>query len=193
MMMNTGTRDLENAQGWAIALGMLLIVVGILGMGILPSIQAILAIASSSVAIRALTVALSWAFSLGAILRVIYAIQTRYGKGFWLKLIPGILYLAVGSLLLSNIGSVISLTLAVGIAIFIEGVFEVFLAFRLCRQHNWGWVLFSGMVKIIAGILIWSEWPIPGIVGLLPAISLLSTGIWSVTVSLADSRLASKA
>lgn len=193
-MMNTGTRDLENAQGWAIALGMLLIVVGILGMGILPSIQAILAIASSSVAIRALTVALSWAFSLGGILRVIYAIQTRYGKGFWLKLIPGILYLAVGSLLLSNIiGSVISLTLAVGIAIFTEGVFEVFLAFRLCRQHNWGWVLFSGMVKIIAGILIWSEWPIPGIVGLLPGISLLSTGIWSVTVSLADSRLASKA
>ncbi len=187
MTMNTGTRDLQNALGWAIALGILLIVVGILAMGALLSLLCFLAISSPLVAMRTMMVVLSWAFLIGGIFRLIYASQTRRAKGFWLKLILGILYIALGILLLSDIiGSIFPLTLALGIAIFIEGVFEVFLALRLRPKSSWSWMLLKGMIAIVVGILIGHEQPFsaPGLLVLLPGISFVSTGMWTVIVSL---------
>jgi uncharacterized membrane protein HdeD (DUF308 family) len=184
---NTKTQDLENAQGWLIALGILLILLGILAIVTLPSILAILAIASSSIALRAMTVVLSWAFLIAGILRINLGLQARYARGFWLTLVLSIFQFAISLLLLNDIiGSVFPLTLALGIAIFIEGVFEVFLAFRLRPKSSWNWLLLlKGIATIILGISIRSERPFSvfGILVLLPGISLLSTGLWTIMFS----------
>jgi uncharacterized membrane protein HdeD (DUF308 family) len=179
-----------------IALGILFIILGILTMGALLSILGILAIASPLIATQALTIALSWSFLLGGSLRVLYAIQTRREKGFWPKLFLGLLLMVVGILLLSHIiGSILSLTLGLGMAIFIEGVFEVILASQLRPKASWGWVLLSGIITIIAGILLLAQWPSdsPGILGLLPGSSFIMTGIWTVMFSLATHRSANEA
>lgn len=173
--MNTETQNNRKSLGWSIALGILLIILGLL------------AIVFPIIATALVTIALGWIFLIGGILRTIYAFQTRSG-GFWLKLLLGILYVITGISLLSNIiGGAISLTLALGILIFIEGVFEVSLAFQLRPASNWSWVLVSGIATIILGILIWSQWPFnaPWVLGLLTGISFLSTGIWKVMLSLA--------
>lgn len=173
--MNTETQNNRKSLGWSIALGILLIILGLL------------AIVFPIIATALVTIALGWIFLIGGILRTIYAFQTRSG-GFWLKLLLGILYIITGISLLSNIiGGAISLTLALGILIFIEGVFEVSLAFQLRPASNWSWVLVSGIATIILGILIWSQWPFnaPWVLGLLTGISFLSTGIWKVMLSLA--------
>jgi uncharacterized membrane protein HdeD (DUF308 family) len=84
------------------------------------------------------------------------------------------------------IGSVFPLTLALGISIFIEGVFEVFLAFRLRPKSSWNWLLLlKAIASIILGISIGSEKPFSdiGILVLLPGISLLSTGLWMIVFS----------
>jgi uncharacterized membrane protein HdeD (DUF308 family) len=194
--MDTGTRDLKNTVGCPIAVGILLIIVGILAMGTFLSLLGILAIASPIVAMRAVTVALSWALLIGGILRVIYAFETQGGRGFWLKLLLGILYIAISILLLREIiDSIFSLTLALGITIFIEGAIEVSLAFQLRPKSSWVWVLFSGITTIIAGIFLWSQPPFsdPGILALLPGISFLTTGIWTLTLSLTTRRPVSQA
>ena len=183
---NTETQNLNNARQWSIALGILLIIMGILAIVILPSLLCILVIASHSIALQSMTVVLSWAFLLSGILRMNLAIQTRRPRGFWLKLLLSILYIAVSILLLKGIiGSIFPLTLALGITIFIEGVFEVFLAFQLRPKSSLLWLLLKGIAMIIMGISIWSEKPFSdfGILVLLPGISLLSTGIWTVMFS----------
>ena len=184
---NTKNQDFKNALRWSIALGILLIILGILAIVTLPSIMGILAIASPSVALRSITVVLSWTFLIAAILRIGLTIQRRCARGFWLNLILSILYFAVSILLLNGIiGSVFAFTLALGIAIFIEAVFEVFLAFRLLPNSSWNWLLLlKGIATIILGISVWSEKPFSdfGILVLLPGISLLSTGLWTIVFS----------
>ncbi len=183
---NTETQNLNNVQQWSIALGILLIIMGILAIVILPSLLCILVIASHSIALQSMTIVLSWAFLISGILRMNLAIQTRRARGFWLKLLLSILYITVSILLLKGIiGSIFPLTLALGITIFIEGVFEVFLAFQLRPKSSLLWLLLKGIAMIIMGISIWSEKPFSdfGILVLLPGISLLSTGIWTVMFS----------
>ncbi len=183
---NAKIQDLNNAQQWSIAMGILLIIMGILGIVILPSFLCILAIASHSIALQSMTIVLSWAFVISGILRMNLAIQTRRARGFWLKLLLSILYIAVSILLLKGIiGFIFSLTLALGITIFIEGALEIFLAFQLRPKSSLLWLLLKGITMIIMGISIWSEKPFSdfGILVLLPGISLLSTGIWTVMFS----------
>ncbi|HEY9298253.1 MAG TPA: DUF308 domain-containing protein, partial [Phormidium sp.] len=158
---NTKIQDLRNVRGWSTALGILLIILGILAIVALPSILGILAIASPSVALRSMTVVLSWTFLVAGILRISLTIQARYARVFWLKTILSIIHIAVSILLLKDIlGSVFPLTLALGIVIFIEGTFEVFSAFLLRPKSSWNWLLLlKGIATIILGISIWSEKP----------------------------------
>jgi uncharacterized membrane protein HdeD (DUF308 family) len=187
---NLKTKDLENAQGCSIALGILLIILGILAIVTLPSLLCILAIASSSLALRSMTIVLSSTFLVAGLLRISLTIQTRYAKKNGLKLILSILYVTVSILLWKDIiGSVFPLTLTLGIVIFIEGVFEVLLAFRLRPKLIWNWLLLlQGITMIILGISIWSEKPFSdlGILVLLPGINLLSTGLWTIVFSQAS-------
>lgn len=181
--MNVETRSIKKSLSWSIALGILMIVLGLL------------AIVFPIIATALVTIGLGWIFLVGGILRIIYAFQTR-SEGFWLKLLLSILYIIVGLSLLSNIvGGVISLTLVIGISLFVEGVFEVMLAFQFRPASNWSSVLFSGIATIILGILIWSQWTFnaPSVLGLLTGISFLSTGIWKVMFSLAARRAINEA
>ncbi len=184
---NLKTKDLENAQGCSIALGILLIILGILAIVTLPSLVCILAIASSSLALRTMTVVLSWTLLVAGFFRMNLTSQARYAKGFWLNFILSILHVTVSILIFKDIiGSVFPLTLALGISIFIEGVFEVFLAFRLRPKSSWNWLLLlKAIASIILGISIGSEKPFSdiGILVLLPGISLLSTGLWMIVFS----------
>ncbi len=184
---NIETKDLKNVQRWSITLGVFLIFLGILAIVTLPSIVGILAIASSIVALRSMTVVLSWTFLFAGILRMSLTIQTQYQKGFWLQIILSVFHIAVSILLFKHIiGSVFPLALALGTTIFIEGVFEVFLAFRLRPDSIWNWLLLlQGIAMIILGISIGSEKPFSdfAILLLLPGISLLSTGLWTIVFS----------
>jgi uncharacterized membrane protein HdeD (DUF308 family) len=184
---NIKTQDLNDARGWSIALGILLIILGILAIVALPSILGILAIASSSLALQSMIVVLSWTFLVAGILRIVLTIQTRYAKGFWIKIVLSILNIAVSILLFKDIiGSVFPPTLALGITIFIEGVFEVFLAFRLRPKSSWNWLLLlKGIAMIILGISIGHEKPFSdfAILVLLPGISLFCTGLWTIVFS----------
>ena len=76
------------------------------------------------------------------------------------------------------------------IGIFISGVLAVIRAFQLRPAPGWGWFLFSGIIRIILGIIIWSEWPsnpewlIGKVFGLFFLVSGLSLIILGVTIRL---------
>jgi uncharacterized membrane protein HdeD (DUF308 family) len=61
------------------------------------------------------------------------------------------------------------------------------MAFQIKPGANWGWVLTNGILMIILGILIWSQWPLSAVwaLGLLVGIGLLFSGIATVVFAMA--------
>lgn len=171
--------EVRQNSGWFIALGILMMVLGIA------------AIVEPFIATIAVARVLSWTFLIAGVVRIVHAIQSRQQRGFWPSLIIGILYVIAGFLLLSNLlGAALSITLAFGWVIFAQGILEVIAAFRLRPEPHWGWTLFSGIVAIILGILILQQWPLGAawLLGLYVGFSLLCTGLTMLVLPLAIRR-----
>lgn len=170
--MNTETvNESRRASGWLIGLGILMLVLGAA------------AIVEPFIASIAVARVLSWTLLFAGIVRTIHAFQSRRLRGFWPKLLVGILYLIAGILLLSNIvGAKLALTLAFGWVIVAQGVLEVVAAFQVRPERNWSWMLFSGLIAIILGILILYRWPLNAIwlIGFFTGVSFLFTGAWMI-------------
>jgi uncharacterized membrane protein HdeD (DUF308 family) len=61
---------------------------------------------------------------------------------------------------------VLALTLVLGITIFLQGIIQVSIAFQMRRiSPNWGLMLVSGIIGIIFGIFVWSNFPFSAIWG----------------------------
>jgi uncharacterized membrane protein HdeD (DUF308 family) len=170
--MSTGsvqnpTRELRRELGWAIALGVLLVVLGFV------------AVARPLLAGIAATLVFGLVLLLSGVSEIVYAVQTRAAGRFALKLLAGAVYLVAGCLLLFYpLGGLVTLTLVLGVAFLVRGVFQVMLSLQIRPAPDWGWVLFSGIVGVVAGLLIWMRWPLDAlwVVGLLIGISLISDG-----------------
>ncbi len=168
--------ELRQGFGWGLALGIMMMILGII------------AIAEPFFVTLAATFMFGWVLVLNGICRVIYAFRTRKAGIFLLKLLLGALYVAGGLLLMSDLlKGMLTLTLALGILIFVNGVLETFLAFQLRPAPNWGWILASGIAGVILGIFIGSEWPSNAVwvIGILVGTDLLTSGWWMLSVSLA--------
>lgn len=167
-------RERTGGSGIGIVIGVLLVILGLI------------AIARPIYATIASTVVFGWLFIFAGIAQIVYAFRSHgAGQIIW-KLLLGLLYLGAGIVVLSNVLSgAIALTLILGITIFVQGALQVILAFGIRPARNWGWVLFSGILGIILGIFIWSEWPFNAawLIGLFVGISLLFNGIWMITLS----------
>lgn len=154
------------------------------------ALLAVLGIAAIALPIFSTLVAETWiAFiliSAGAS-KVVYAFQTRDRGGFVWKLLLAILYVATGLMLfIYPRTGVLTITLLLGSFLFMEGIFELILAFRLRPQHNWTWALANAIVTLVLGGFIWFQWPFnaPWILGTLVGASVLSTGISRIMLSL---------
>jgi uncharacterized membrane protein HdeD (DUF308 family) len=166
--------EVRQNSGWFIALGVLMIVLGIA------------AIVEPLMATIAFARVLSWVFLFAGIIRTIHAVQSRRQPGFWPKLIIGILYVLTGILLLGNIlGAALTLTLVFGWVILAQGVLEVIAAFKSRPEPGWVWTLISGILAIILGILILYQWPIGAawLLGVFVGINLLFTGVSMILIT----------
>ena len=163
-------REVKSQLGWAIFLGILMIVLGFIAL-IEPLIAGI-----------AITLFLGVVFLINGVFQMIYAFSTRkMGAGwFVLQVLMGILYLISGSVLLkSPLEGLTTLTLIAGILIFIDGVIQVINSFDMKPLYGWGWGVFSGILGIIFGIFIWSNWPSSSaiVLGILVGVNLITNGI----------------
>ena len=67
----------------------------------------------------------------------------------------------------------------------VEGVWKIVVSFRYKPATGWKWLLASGALSLILGLLIWSQWPVSGMwaVGVLVGVNLLGTGLALVTLA----------
>jgi uncharacterized membrane protein HdeD (DUF308 family) len=165
---------------WINAISILMIILGMVAI-IFPFFSTITA-----------TIYFGWIFIFAGIAQIVYAFQLRNFGQFTGKLILGTLYLLAGFFVVINpFEGVFVFTLALGISIFMQGIIQVSMAFQMRRvSANWGWILVSGMIGIIFGILVWSITPFAAswLIGTLIGVNILSDGVWMLTLPSGSSR-----
>ena len=101
-----------------------------------------------------------------------------FGHGL-LMFVIGVLSALAGGYMLARPGMALAtITLVLASYFIVDGVFEIIWAFRLRPIKGWGWQLFSGIVALILGVMIWRQFPVSGVwaVGTLAGIHLIFGG-----------------
>ncbi len=152
---------------WLVVLGIALIVLGMI-MFSFPVITTLWTVAFLGALLLA-----------GGVMEVVAAFWCRDWSGFFLALLSGILGIVVGLMLLGNpIAGSETLTVLLASFLFVGGIFKTVAALAH-RFGGWAWLLVSGVIDIVLGVLIWRELPWSGltIIGFLVGISVVFRGV----------------
>jgi len=171
--------NIKKNAGLTMLLGGVMVLVGFLSIG------------SPLVAGLSVTMMVGIMLIVGGIGQLVFAIKA--GTGFF-SMIMGVLTIILGGYMLSNVGaSLESLTLFIAIYFVIEGIAEAIAAFQMKPASGWGWALFSGLVTVLLGAMIWNQFPLSGAwaIGTLVGIKLLFSG-WSLLMFGMAARSAAK-
>jgi uncharacterized membrane protein HdeD (DUF308 family) len=162
----------QKGWGWFLALGVALIALGVM------------AISMPLVAAIAIELLIGWLLVAVGTVEMISAVGSQRGAGLFWSLLWGLVYLAVGVMLLADpLRGILTLTMLLAILLLAEGVFKIILAVQYRAMGNWGWTLFSGLLSMALGGLIWAQWPSDAawIIGLLIGIDLIFGG-WTMMI-----------
>ncbi len=155
--------------GWFLALGIVLILVGIA------------AICFPLVSTIAAKIFLGWLFLIGGVFMIIHAFSAQGWGGFLWSLLIGVLYLIAGGYLaFFPLTGLLTLAILLAILFAAEGIMEIIMAYRVHPSEGWGWLLLSGIAALAVGVLIFLGLPSSATwaLGLLVGINLLFSG-WS--------------
>ncbi len=169
------------SPGWSMALGVLLVVAGIIAIlyPVMASITAALYI--------------GWFALIAGVIAIVVAIRTRAEPDFGWRVAMGVVYLGLGFLLVSNpVVGAKTLALFVGAFMVASGVVELMLAVHLKPRAGWGWLLLNGLVSILFAILIVIGWPYGSLVliGYLVGFQIITCGVARIALSMAVKKTA---
>ncbi|MCY2994375.1 MAG: HdeD family acid-resistance protein [Planctomycetota bacterium] len=166
-----GLQSLRKRWGWFLALGIVLVVLGMVALG------------SSAFMTLATMEFVGWLMILGGVLQAAHACSCKGWGGFFIDLLTGILYVVVGFMVVANPGTTaVALTLLIAMFLIFGGIFRIMVAL-VVRFQNWVWLLLHGVVNLLLGIAIWRQWPLSGlwVIGLFVGIDMLFNG-WSLVM-----------
>jgi uncharacterized membrane protein HdeD (DUF308 family) len=184
IVADTVLENVKRASGWSIALGILMILAGMI------------AICAPLIAGVVIVYIVAWTAIFNGGFQLVYAFRAHSGGRMILEIILGLLYIVAGVFILMHpAGGLLALTLIIAWLLLIYGVFALVLAFQLRPLSGWGWVLFDAIVTILLGALIWAHWPINSeyVVGTLVGISFIASGVSRLMLSLAVRKLTARA
>ncbi len=174
-----GTTTLRSNRGWFIALGVLLLVLGVLA-----ALNLVFATVASVFYVGILMVA-------GGIAQIVHAVCVRTWGRFALWIASGGLYALADLFAFANPLLASSLlTLVLAVSLLVAGVLRIVVALRERPRRAWGWVLATGILSLLTGLVILAGWPVNSlwILGLVLAIDLAFQGWAWVAVGLALGR-----
>ena len=174
------TGRVRTASTWSIVISVLMIVAGVF------------AIIAPVVAGFAVTAVVGWLLLFSGVLHLIYAWREHGARNVVWEILLGIVYGWIGIYLIAHpVAGLATLTLALALYLFIEGILELVLSFQIRPAPGAGWVLFDGIVTLILAAMIWATWPsnTPWVIGTIVGISMLLSGIARLAISIAVRRV----
>ncbi len=166
---------LRGEWGWFAALGVALVVLGIIALGSL-----VVASLATAIFIGAILLA-------GGVTEMIGAFWCRAWSGFFFHLLASVLSVVVGGLFLAApVDALFTLTLLLAALLLVGGIFNIVAAMSY-RIPGWGLLLLGGIIDVVLGVMIWQGWPATAlwVIGLFVAINLVFRGIKWVALGLA--------
>jgi uncharacterized membrane protein HdeD (DUF308 family) len=158
---------LRSKWGWIVALGVVYVVAGMIALG----------------SVVMATIATVWLVGImmliAGVFEVINAFQVKtWGRFlFWLAL--GILYIVAGFVAFDNpLLTAVWLTLILGAALVASGIVRIFLGFNMKGGTPWGWVVASGVITLLLGIIVLIHWPVSSlyVLGIFLGVDLVFAG-----------------
>lgn len=169
VMDNTqSSAGLAESRPLFIALGILLILVGLIAIGA--------PLATTIVA----KIFAGWLLLVSGIAHIIHAFFARAWKAFFEDLLVGLLYTAVGVwLAFFPLAGLIGLTVLLAATFVVDGVLKFQMGLRLRPSSGWLLMIVSGLIAVVAGILLVLGLPSTAVwaIGLLVGINILMSGI----------------
>ncbi len=178
MNAQSSTNIFKQAAGASVGWGIIMILLGGLAL-FLPLATGI-----------GVSIAVGWLIVFGGIAYVASAFAARGAGSFLWRLLIGAVYIFGGLYLAFNPGlALASLTLAMAVMFFFEGLLETVVFFQFRTLPGSGWVLFDGLVTLLLAYLIWRPWPSSSIwaIGTILGINLITSGFTRLMYS-ADAR-----
>jgi uncharacterized membrane protein HdeD (DUF308 family) len=173
---NELTGRLRSKWGWLLAFGILSMILGFIGLSFT----------------FALSVASAFLFGIllvvGGAGQIISCFKEKGMKGKLWHAVVAVLYIVAGIILLQNpLEGSILLTAVLGGALVAAGIFRILTALSSRQEKGWVWVFISGIVTLILGGIIISQWPVSGlwVIGMFIAVDLIVSGWGYVALALA--------
>ncbi|MEJ2310022.1 MAG: DUF308 domain-containing protein [Gammaproteobacteria bacterium] len=151
------------------------------------------------IAVMAPAVAGTWVvYIIGAVLLVTGITQIYSGsraEGWSAKVVPlilGVITTLAGIGVLGNpILGLGTLTLLLVIFFVAEGIWKIIASLRYRPAEGWFWLLASGAISLVLGLMIWNQWPVSGLwaVGILVGVNLITTGVSLIVLASAIKQL----
>ncbi|NLG17361.1 MAG: HdeD family acid-resistance protein [Fibrobacter sp.] len=157
----------ENMRNWGLALGIGMIILGLLTISF--------SVFTTFFGIILLGIVLA----VRGVVDIVTAFTRYRHNGMWWHLFGGIFALALGLLVIARPGiTAASLTLLIAAFLVVVGLFKT-IAAPVEHESNWGWVMLSGIISLAFGIWILSIWPAVSffLIGLFIGIEILIQGV----------------
>jgi uncharacterized membrane protein HdeD (DUF308 family) len=173
-------RTLRAKWGWIVALGVIFMIAGVIALG----------------SVVMATVSAVWVVGIMMIMAGVAEIIAAFSVKGWGKAIfwglLGALYVAAGIIAFENpLLAAAVLTLFLGIALMAGGIVRMFLAWHMREAGKpWGWVVVSGIISLLLGLMIIAKWPYSSVyvLGIFLGIDLIFIGSSWFTIGLALKR-----
>jgi uncharacterized membrane protein HdeD (DUF308 family) len=158
---------MKKGGGWLIFLGVLTVLFGMIAIG------------SPYMMGAAVTIVVGALLVVNGVFQVVHGFGVPGWKGKTFTILVGVLTVIGGAMILSRPMFGLSLlTMILAIYFVMEGVMTMMMAFQLKPEKGWGWAMFSGVVSLLLGVLIWMQWPVSGLwaIGILVGVRMLMSG-----------------
>lgn len=167
-LRNTLVEGLRENAGWAIGVGIVMIIAGVLSL-ILPFAAGL-----------AVTAVIGATLLAGGVVQMLLAFKAgAFGRGLMIFLLGLLAAVAGIYTLMQPVTALASLTLLLAAYFIATGVLAAIAAFQVRPSQGWGWMLANGIITIVLGVMITSQWPLSGAwaAGILVGVHLLSGGV----------------
>ena len=166
---------LRAKSGWIVALGVIYVIAGIIALG-----SVVMATVASVFVVGIMML-------IAGVAEVINAFQVKSWGRFLLWLLLGALYIVAGFATFENpLLAAVLLTLILAIALVASGIMRIILAFSMQSGMPWIWVLASGVITLLIGLVILAHWPVSSlfVLGIFLGVDLVIAGAGWIALGL---------
>ena len=163
----SGIEPLRAKSGWIVALGVIYVIAGIVALG-----SVVLATVASVFLVGIMML-------IAGLAEMINAFQVKTWGKFALWLALGALYVIAGFAAFENpLLAAAVLTLLLGVALVASGIVRMVLSSSMMEGTPWVWVMASGAVTFLVGLVVLAQWPVSSLyaLGLFLGVDLVVAG-----------------